>query len=436
MGFLSTATTITVTAKLTKNGRKRLIEQTNNIFSDFILGDSDANYNTNLPLQTGEVLANSGNEGQNGAINDNIAGGIIIHSKLYVGNSTTNFTKAVKAGSTIVNDTIVPLGETTVSGTNLTYLTLDRNNNTTPYTNLFKSLNLPIIFNDRHTFTGKTEQQGGWSNTAFSGFASTRVLLAIINNDSYGELIDGKTIKCTLPIYTGYTAGGVPTGMTTYEIYSTFPGTGQYTRQEMDNQYEDLSSIATGLFGSGPNVSYLVSDNVQRPNNDPTKRWATGYDTFKPFEINNKHVINIKNNSGTGIVADKVLGFASLDKGVLAFTDPEIVDNIVTNFSGDTETGTNTNSLGLSFYTGSTYNTIIDSILNNLVQNIICEAGRGQFFKSENETISNGFDNVRISEIAIVSYGSANDVLAIGKIDRQIVKQKNDFVVFDVQIVI
>ena len=28
-----------------------------------------------------------------------------------------------------------------------------------------------------------------------------------------------------LPIYTGYTAGGVGTGITTFDIYSTFPKT-------------------------------------------------------------------------------------------------------------------------------------------------------------------------------------------------------------------
>ena len=76
------------------------------------------------------------------------------------------------------------------------------------------------------------------------------------------------------------------------------------------------------------------------------------------------------------------------------------------------------------------------SIVNNLVQNVVCIAGRGEFYRSENATIDNGFDDVRISEIAIVSNSDPNDVLAIGKIDRQVIKKKNDFVIFDVQIVI
>ena len=44
------------------------------------------------------------------------------------------------------------------------------------------------------------------------------------------------------------------------------------------------------------------------------------------------------------------------------------------------------------------------------------------------------YDDVRISEVAITD--TAGNVLAIGKTDRHIVKKKNDFVVFDVQIII
>ena len=45
-----------------------------------------------------------------------------------------------------------------------------------------------------------------------------------------------------------------------------------------------------------------------------------------------------------------------------------------------------------------------------------------------------GGDDVRITEIAITDI--TGQILAIGKSDRQIIKPKNDFVVFDVQIVV
>ena len=56
MGFLNTATTITITAKLTRNGRERMLKETNTIFSHFVIGDSDANYRTSESLPTGTIV--------------------------------------------------------------------------------------------------------------------------------------------------------------------------------------------------------------------------------------------------------------------------------------------------------------------------------------------------------------------------------------------
>ena len=63
----------------------------------------------------------------------------------------------------------------------------------------------------------------------------------------------------------------------------------------------------------------------------------------------------------------------------------------------------------------------------------MCIAARGEFYNSQNQTMTVN-DDVRVSEIAITDV--AGNILAIGKTDRQIVKKKNDFVVFDVQIII
>ena len=207
----------------------------------------------------------------------------------------------------------------------------------------------------------------------------------------------------------------------------------QYGLIQQDSRYKDGTIWTEGLFGSDFPVSYLVSDNIQKPNNDPLQSWSTGYDEFKPFSINNKKLINTNNVPATGLVADKVIGVAYLDKGILAFTDPIIVNNIATDFTGDTETAIITNDLGLYYYTGGTFNTTVDSVVNNLVQNVVCVAGRNQFFRSNNTTIDIN-DNVRISEIGITDV--TGEVLAIGKIDRQLIKKKNDFVIFDVQVVI
>ena len=83
--------------------------------------------------------------------------------------------------------------------------------------------------------------------------------------------------------------------------------------------------------------------------------------------------------------------------------------------------------------TGSSFNVVTDSIINNLVQNVVCVAGRGEFYRTTNDTWVQG-DDVRISEIAISDI--SGEILAVGKPDRHIVKKKNDFVIFDVQIII
>ena len=273
MGFISSATTVSITAKLTLAGRQRLLTQSNQILTHFVLGDSDANYQTSGLLTTGTVPSNSGNLGENGGVNDNIDVGVGLKNKLYLDNTQINI-KPVESGSNVVTNTTVPLGETVVSGTNLTYTLLDKNDGSSSFTNYFESLRLPILESKKNLFTGTTSTKGGWLDTAFSGLAADRVLMLSIDTDSYGELIDGKSIKTTLPIATGYTSGGDVTGITTYDCYSTFVNSGQFSLVQQDGRYKDGSVFTNGLFGTDFPVTYMVSDNVQPPNNDVTKSWS------------------------------------------------------------------------------------------------------------------------------------------------------------------
>ncbi len=431
MGFIDSATTVTIRARLTDLGRQEILTNGNNDFSYFVLGDSDANYNTSEKLTTGKIPSNSGNLGVNNTTNDNIFNNVFVNSKIFVTVSPTTL-KEVEINSKKINEEFISVGENTVSGDSLTYLQLDKTLTSNQSTNYFKSLLLPINSGDINLFTGTTSQNLGWSDTPFSGLGETKVLIGVIDNDKYGEIIDGKSIKMTLPIYTGYTTGGAPTGITTYDIYSTFPRT-TIPRTTLDSSYVDESGTPQNLFGKNINVSYLVSDNIQKPNNDTSKSWSTGYDSFKPFSLNRKELINVQTVTTTGINADKIAGVVYLDKGIFVITDQTIVENIATDFSGDTDTNIINNSLGLYYYSASTYNTIVDSVQRNLVQNIVCIAPRGQFYNSQNETKTVS-DDIRISEVGITDI--RGNVLAIGKTDRHIVKKKNDFVIFDVQIVI
>tara|TARA_S200002703_G_scaffold1341_6_gene2397 strand:- start:1084 stop:2379 length:1296 start_codon:yes stop_codon:yes gene_type:complete len=431
MGFIDSATTVTIRARLTDIGRERLLTNSNTIFSHFVLGDSDANYNTSEKLTTGRVPTNSGNLGANSLTNDNIFQNVGVGSKLFLTVPPTT-KKSVEINSSKINSEIKIVGENTVSGDSLTYLQIDKTITNNQNTNYFKSLSLPIKKVDVNVFTGTTSQNGGWSDTPFSGLGVSNVLMGVIDNSKYGEIIDGKSVKLTLPVYTGFTSGGTGTGITTYEIYSTFPKT-TIPKTDLDSDYIDRSSYPKSLFSRPINVSYLVSDDLQKPNNDSSKSWSTGYDTFKPFSLNGKELINVQSVLSTGINADKIVGVVYLDKGIFTITDQTIVNNVATNFSGDVETTTTNNPLGLYYYTGGSYNCVVDSIQKDLVQNIVCIAARGEFYNSQNETLT-VTDDVRISEVAITDV--SGNVLAIGKTDRHIVKKKNDFVVFDVQIVI
>ena len=286
MGLVSTANTITITAKLTKAGRERLIEESNTIISHFILGDSDANYKTNQTLGSGLIPVNSGDLGENNTINNNIAEGIKIKNTLYLSNTQKKL-KSVEKGSYQLRGELVNLGETIVSGSNLTFLTLDRTDTTNDETNYFKSLDLPITDVRKNVFT-QTAKNGGWLDTAFSGINTDNVLMINIGRDTYGELIDGKSIKGVLPVATGFTTGGDVTGVTTYTFYSSFINSSQFSKKILDKQYKDKSVFTEGLFNGGMNIAYLVSDDIQKPNNDSSKSWSTGYDQFKPFSEKNK----------------------------------------------------------------------------------------------------------------------------------------------------
>jgi hypothetical protein len=434
MGFIGSATTVTIRARLTRLGRQKILTNSNTVFSHFIIGDSDANYYTSELLPSGTVPTTSGNLAYiSGTTSDNIAEGVGVNSKLYVTISTLGTQKVVEQNSAAINLTLRELGETTVSGSNLTYVTIIKSASTEYSTNYFKSLSLPIPAANVNTFLNTSSDNGGWADTPFSGLGVSNVLLSVIDNDQYGELIDGKSIKMTLPVYTGYTTGGTPTGSTTYTLYSTFPST-SLQETVLDFQYKDKSYYPQLVFGNQINVAYLVSDQIQRPNNNLNLSWATGYDSYKPFSQGDKETINVQTyNNSPPTNADRIAGIAYLDKGIIAITDQTIVNNIAIDFSGDSATNILNDSLGLYYYTAGTYNTVIDSIQNDLSMDIICIAGRAQFYNTQNPTFAIA-DNVRISEIAIADV--SGNILAIGKTDRHIVKCKNDIVIFNVQIII
>lgn len=398
MGFNSTATTTTLTAKLTPIGRSKLISNNNSLITSFSFGDSDANYNVPVLLQTGQIPADSGDIGANGSISNSTTTTPPIRSFL-IANPSGSLIKAVESQSTTIISEIKPNSQVTITGNSISQNVINRNNYTTdPLVNLFYSFGLPLNQTQDANFTGTTFANGGFSDTAYSGLAQTNIVVLGINNSNYGELLDGKQIKLDLPTSAG-----------TYTIYSTFQNKSTSLNVE-DANYTETSVVSTKI---GNNIAFLFSDTIKKPNGgDATLSWATGFGQVKPFTLANKKLFNIQENTNLGLSADTIVGVAYLDKGLLVITDPTIVNNY--------NTGTST---GISV----TFNSVSTSVF----QNITCIAARGEFGTSTNPTFKSS-DTPRISEVLL--YDNVGNIIAIAKTDRHVTKNVNEFLAFNVKI--
>jgi hypothetical protein len=398
MGFNNTATTLTLTAKLTPLGRQKIVSTNNALIKTFSLGDSDANYHTNLTLGTGQIPGIGGDIGTNSTISNSTTQSIGMKTMLIV-NSSGVLTKPVSSQSINVLSEIIPNGVVTVNAANISQSLVNRNDITTDnLVNLFYSFGLPLNTNDDTKYTGITYTNGGYSDTALSAFSATKILVIAINNNNYGECIDGKTFKLELPTSAG-----------TYTIYSTYLG-GNNTLVTLDNLISD-NALQTNQFGN--NVAALVSDDIMKPNGgDAAKSWATGYNTEKPFSLNQKQTYNFQTNSNLGVTADTLVGMVYLDKGFAVITDQTIVNNF--NQSASTAT-----------------TVMFNSVSTNVYQSITCIADRGEFGSTTNPTFDIG-DIPRISEVGL--FDDAGNLIAVAKTDRHIIKNVNEFLALGIKI--
>jgi hypothetical protein len=400
MGFNNTSPSINLVAKLTPLGRKRLVSTNNALISTFSLGDSDANYYAAFPLGTGQIPALAGNIGPMNSIGNGVTENVILKSLLYVNRNGITKKSVETQSSTIVTE-MVANGFITITGSNITKLVVNRNNyESDTNVNLFYSFGLPLNSNDDYTFTGITNAKGGYSDTAYSALAVTNIAVLAVNNSTYGETLDGKSLKLTLPTSAG-----------TFTIYSTFQN------KNIPLTVEDASIYDTSIYAQAidTNIAFLFSDNIKKPNGDSTLSWATGWNTHKPFSLNRKQLFNFQTNTNLSLTADTIVGVAYLDKGFIVLTHPTIVNSL-----GNLTTGTTTGST-LTF----------DSVSTDIYQNITCIADRGEFGTSTNPSIGSG-DSPRISEVGL--YDNLGNLIAVAKTDRHIVKNVNEFIALGIKI--
>jgi len=398
MGFINSATTINIKGKLTPVGRQKLANGASSLISNFILGDSDANYTVFSGLTYGQVPDFSGDNF--GLSLNNGGAGYQFRSGLFYRNGENK--KPVQLASALISTVQKPIGynSLTYSGGTLTQNLINRTNyNTDVLTNLFYSFGLPTNAATAEAYTGITSISGGFLDTALSGMASEQILVIGIDGSQYGELIDGKTIKLQLA-----------TLLTSYDIYGTY----ENNNLNLNVQDGRVVDSSTYLQQFGPNRCLLFSDGIQKPNNDSSKSWATGYALNKPYSLNGKNLWNFKSNTGSGIVVDKPVGIAYLDKGFLVITDPTIVNNFIL-------TGPTSSATTLTF----------NSITSSVSQKVTCIADRNEFTISTNTTFVAG-DTPRITEIGLLD--NSGNLIAIAKTNRTYYKPTDDIVVFNLTI--
>jgi hypothetical protein len=398
MGYNNTATTITLTARLTPIGRQRMVSTNNSLIKTFSLGDSDANYQTSLLLNTGEIPAINGNIGFGNTTSNSTASAVALNSVLIL-NTSGMITKPVSSQSVNILSETLPNGLTTISGTNLSFNVINRLDYTSDKrVNLFSSFGLPITAADFNLFTATTTNFGGYSNTSYSGVATNKILVVAINNSTFGECIDGKTVKLELPTSAG-----------TYTMYSTFQSN-QQSLNVLDNTISE-TNVTTKQFGQ--NIAMLFSDNILTPNGGvPSLSWATGYGLNRPFSLNGKQTFNAQTNTNIGQTGDTIVGLAYLDKGFIVITHPTIVNNFTTS--------------------ASTATTVtLDSVSTNVFQIINCIADRGEFASTTNKTFGSG-NTPRISEVGL--YDDIGNLIAVAKTDRHITKNVNEFLALSIKI--
>jgi hypothetical protein len=397
MGYNSSATTLNLIAKLTPEGKRLYVSNNGtSLITKFSLGDSDANYQTSAALSTGQVPAIGGNDNTLTGVTNGVPLNYTIKSYVFKDNTGAVF-KNIEAGANTINTTTINVGSNTITGTNLTHNVVSRTGTTESLTNLYYSFGLPLTDADKLLFTATTSANNGFSDTSLSGFNTNNLVVIAINNDEYGEMLDGKAVNVNMTTSAG-----------TFNIYSTFQ------KGLTSTMTQDVNTRETGpqtkRFGN--NYALLFSDSIQKPNGNTSLSWATGFNTVKPFSVNRKEQYNYTSLSTANISADTAVGLVSLDKGFIVITHPTIVNSFI---------------IADSSATTVTFN----SVATEISQNITVIANRGEFGTSNNATYNSG-DTVRISEIGL--HSADGTLIALAKPSEHIQKTLNGFFAMGIKI--
>jgi hypothetical protein len=272
-----------------------------------------------------------------------------------------------------------------------------------------------------------------------------KIVIAPIPREYYNEMIDGRSITFTVPQF-----GVDDLNWSSKTIVSS--------------TYNNLEKTSENAL-LGKNISFLFCDEINLPYTGETDggaiskaaqtTWntasyldrpaATTYQNLQSADINTdqrpwsgvKLAVSVPENYPTttnqGYNYDIPVGFASLDKGFLILTHPDIVNNIpwasgLTYPSGAANTTEETTDI--YFSSGSSVQFFDLNV--NFKTSVVCMALPGEFYFTNNPTWnfsenlqeytlgSNNYDNTYVTEIGL--YNKNEELLAIAKLDRA--KQK------------
>ena len=355
-------------------------------------------------------------------------------------------------GTKTVTSEIVPFGTlnplfngfNSISGSKLKFTVAQRNpNNGRPFSNLYSSFNLPAA----NFVVNSWDIE--WANNALEDLENDSDVVVIeIPKNEYGELIDGRSIKLTLP----NTSGG------TFDCYSSYYlGENASSDPSVEAEYFGHQSVLSqGLTANienpSTNVAFLFSDDFGLPVNGGS--WADGYTTTSPpagypdsttyFSFGTSKVSAVANGS-TPSTIDKPIGICYLDKGFIVLTSSAVTQSI--NWSASTEGGTGTTYSGLTqtwFPTDA--NLEFYSFEKQWILSVLCQALGGEFYLTKNPTAADLNPNVTangeydlqsvnkpvyITEIGL--YDDNGDMLAIAKPDKPVEKYATNSTYFNLK---
>jgi len=326
-------------------------------------------------------------------------------------------------------------GYNEVTNNNLLFTVAQRNpNNGRPYSNLYSSFNLPAA----NFIVNSWDIE--WSSNALQDLENDSDVVVIeIPKNSYGELIDGRTIKLTLPHVTGGTFDCYSSYYSSYNASSDPSVEAEYFGHTSALNLGTVPDIET----PSTNVSFLFSDQFGAPVNGGS--WSDGFTTSNPpagypdgttdFSFSNTKVV-AQSSSGATTGLDEPIGICYLDKGFIVLTNTGVTQSI--NWSASTAGSAYTYSALTQVSFASDSSATFYSFEKQWVLNVMCRAESDEFYFTKNPTAADlnptvnaageyNLDSVNkpvyISEVGL--YDSSGNMLAIAKPDRPVEKYRS-----------